>query len=163
SGVLEWTPRFDQAGLYTFDVFASDGQAAGRTTVTLTVTNANAAPEFDALAGLFGLEGSAISFRAFAFDPDNPDFAPQFRLPDGLRRSRRGSLDVRDTEPAALRVAHCAPRRDRGAAPGAGGPRSRRHRGHADGHRRRRRRRAEGAAEHVTHVRHLLRITLGAA
>ena len=76
-------PGFDQAGSYAIAIWADDGFVRTETTLALTVTNVNAPPIFDALLGLSVLEGQEIAFRAFAFDPDNPEFAIQDRLTNG--------------------------------------------------------------------------------
>lgn len=55
------------------------------------MTNVNAAPAFDSLVALRTFEGQPFSFRAFAFDPDNPDFVPQVRNPDGTLTPLEGS------------------------------------------------------------------------
>jgi hypothetical protein len=91
TGVFEWTPGFAQAGVYAVPIRASDGQAFSEKVVTLTVTNANAAPVFDKLVAIGTLEGEAVSFRAFAFDADNPLFVPQDRLADGTLSALEGS------------------------------------------------------------------------
>jgi YD repeat-containing protein len=79
SGVFEWTPGFDQAGSYEIALWASDGQLHAETLFRVEVSNVNGAPVFDRLEGWTVLEGQGISFRAFAFDPDNPGFLPDER------------------------------------------------------------------------------------
>jgi subtilase family serine protease len=91
TGVFEWTPGFNQAGVYAVPIQASDGEAMSEKTVTLTVTNVNGAPVFDQLQAIGTLEGQTVSFRAFAADPDNPGFVPQDRLADGSLTVLEGS------------------------------------------------------------------------
>src|SRR5262249_27155045 len=79
TGVFEWSPGFTQAGVYTVPFFVSDGFSATRIQSTFTVLNANGAPIFDELGPYQLLENQPLSFRAFAFDPDNPGFVPQDR------------------------------------------------------------------------------------
>jgi hypothetical protein len=83
TGVFEWTPGFAQAGSYSIAIWANDGFVRTETTLAITVTNVNAAPVFDDLSGIAVFENQSILFRAFAFDPDNPEFAIQDRLADG--------------------------------------------------------------------------------
>jgi hypothetical protein len=91
TGVFEWTPGFDQVGDYTFDLFVSDGRNVTATATTIHILNVNATPVFDQLDGWNTLEGEAISFRAFAFDPDNPGFIPQDRLSEGQLTELEGT------------------------------------------------------------------------
>ncbi len=83
TGAFEWTPAFTQAGHYSIGIWADDNKVRSQVLLDLTVTNVNAAPVFDSLLGLNVLEGEAISFRAFAFDPDNPEYAIPDRFADG--------------------------------------------------------------------------------
>ncbi|WP_334407672.1 Ig-like domain-containing protein [Bradyrhizobium sp. AZCC 2289] len=83
TGAFEWTPSFTQAGIYTIPFHVSDGTSDTPITTTFTVLNANSAPIFDQLGPYPTLENQGITFRAFAFDPDNPGFVPQDRLSNG--------------------------------------------------------------------------------
>jgi hypothetical protein len=58
----------------------------------LTVLNVNGTPKFDELGSWISLEGQPLSFRAIAFDPDNPGFQPQDRMTDGRLTPLEGSL-----------------------------------------------------------------------
>ncbi|MDH5639643.1 MAG: putative Ig domain-containing protein, partial [Nitrospira sp.] len=100
TGVFEWTPGFTQAGTYRvpFSVQGSDPLPPGSdpapvTTVwtTFTVTNVNAAPQFDTIGDLEILENQRLFIRTFAFDPDNPGFIPQDRLFDGTLTPLEGT------------------------------------------------------------------------
>ncbi|MEI7465867.1 MAG: putative Ig domain-containing protein, partial [Burkholderiales bacterium] len=83
TGVFEWTPAYNQAGPWKVSIWVDDGRSQAETVLDLSVANVNAPPVFDQLAGLTVVEGQAINFRAFAFDPDNPGFAIPDRLGDG--------------------------------------------------------------------------------
>ncbi|MCU0870895.1 MAG: putative Ig domain-containing protein, partial [Pirellulaceae bacterium] len=91
SGRFEWVPAFHQVGEYevTFHVAAAGAEASQ--TARFTVLNANGAPVFDPLAGWRVFEGQTLAFRAFAFDPDNPGYVPQDRLPDGTLTAPAGT------------------------------------------------------------------------
>jgi YD repeat-containing protein len=84
TGEFEWTPGFTQAGTYHIPFSVGDGTSATSVTATITVLNVNGLPEFDRLGEWQVREGQTLFFRAFAFDPENPSFVPQDRLPDGL-------------------------------------------------------------------------------
>jgi len=84
TGEFEWTPGFTQAGTYHIPFSVGDGTSATSVTATITVLNVNGLPEFDQLGEWQVREGQTLFFRAFAFDPENPSFVPQDRLPDGL-------------------------------------------------------------------------------
>lgn len=47
------------------------------------VVNVNGVPVFDSFDDWTVVEGQGISFRAFAFDPDNPGYVPRDRLSSG--------------------------------------------------------------------------------
>src|SRR5205823_8358195 len=91
TGVFLWTPGFSRHGTYTVPFTVSDGSRAVTRTATITVTNVNAAPVFDSLDPWRTSEGQAVSFRAFASDPDNPGFVPQDRTPGGGLTALEGS------------------------------------------------------------------------
>ena len=80
TGIFEWTPPYTSAGNYEIVFSVSDGTNVTRSTTKFTVLNANGAPVFDTLGPFQSFENQPISFRAFAFDPDNPGFAPQDRI-----------------------------------------------------------------------------------
>ncbi|MBX9639797.1 MAG: putative Ig domain-containing protein, partial [Mycobacteriaceae bacterium] len=83
TGVFEWTPPYDKAGPAQIKFVVSDGSATGERTVVVNVVNVNAPPVFEQTDGISILEGQPLTLRLFAFDPDNPDYQPQVRLPDG--------------------------------------------------------------------------------
>jgi len=91
TGWLSWTPGFAQHGDVTVNIVVTatytrpDGSVATRNTIqplVLKVLNANGAPAFDASVGSEWnlLEGQPLRISVFAFDPDNPGFAPKIRL-----------------------------------------------------------------------------------
>src|SRR5206468_9903605 len=83
TGLSQWTPGFFQQGEYKIPFTVSDGQAQSTMTPTITVLNANAAPQFDDPGTWIVQEGQQVRFRAFARDPDNPGFIPQDRTATG--------------------------------------------------------------------------------
>ncbi|MFN4170881.1 MAG: CARDB domain-containing protein, partial [Pseudorhodobacter sp.] len=83
TGLLRWTPGPFDAGLYPGVVLiATDGAGESRETVTLTVANTNAAPVITPLGPQRGREGTALTFRLLAADPDGD--AVVFRALDPL-------------------------------------------------------------------------------
>ena len=97
TGWLEWTPDYNQHGMFRIPVtltavWNAPGSDPVLTSVTkdvvLNVLNANGTPVFDASSSLSKgsaetwniLEGQPLQISAFAFDPDNPDFEPRIRL-----------------------------------------------------------------------------------
>lgn len=83
TGLVDWPVGFDQAGQHDVAFSATGGSRSVTRLATFTVTGANASPVFDPLDAWRVFEGEQVSFRAFAFDPDNPGFIPPDRLPDG--------------------------------------------------------------------------------
>jgi len=83
TGVFDWTPAYFQHGVYQIPFTVSDGQLSVTKTTTFTVLNVNAPPQFDNLSSWRVAEGQDVTFRAFAFDPNNPGFLPQDRASDG--------------------------------------------------------------------------------
>ncbi|MGB7378807.1 MAG: putative Ig domain-containing protein, partial [Rivularia sp. (in: cyanobacteria)] len=92
SGLFEWTPAYFQAGDFEIPFIVSDGESIVTQTAFITVSNANAAPIFENIDKWYVQEGQQLRFRAFAFDPDNPDFVPQERNADGELTILEGSL-----------------------------------------------------------------------
>lgn len=69
-GTLEFTPDFDQAGIYTVRFIAFDGELADTVQATITVENTNRAPELTGIGGKWVEEGQTLSFIVNAVDPD---------------------------------------------------------------------------------------------
>ena len=84
TGRFDWTPGFDQAGVYQVEFVASDGRASTSVTTVWTVLNVNAAPVLDGLDRWEITEGQTLAFRVFAQDPDNPAYVPSDRNADGI-------------------------------------------------------------------------------
>ena len=91
TGVFDWTPAYFQHGIYQIPFTVSDGQLSTTKTTTFTVLNVNAPPVFDNLGDWRVNEGQDLSFRAFAFDPDNPGFVPPDRTADGTLTPLEGT------------------------------------------------------------------------
>ncbi|MDH3209385.1 MAG: Ig domain-containing protein, partial [Burkholderiaceae bacterium] len=102
TGWFEWTPGYSQASTMRLPITLSatytpaDGEAPVTTSVSrelvLDVLNANGAPQFDPVETWNVLEGQPLRISVFAFDPDNPGFAPKLRLsPQGPATDEEGS------------------------------------------------------------------------
>src|SRR5439155_24957343 len=72
-------------------VHLSDGTSVTTVTTTITVLNVNAPPQFDDLSSWSVQEGQTLTFRAFAFDPNNPNFVPPDRFANGTLSDLEGS------------------------------------------------------------------------
>ncbi len=82
TGLLDWTPGYDQAGTYVFPVRVASAGKFASTTATIEVLNANGAPVFDLVTDWITQEGQPLRFRAVARDPDQPGLPP-YRAQDG--------------------------------------------------------------------------------
>jgi YD repeat-containing protein len=78
-------------------VTVSDGTGETTRTIRLVVLNVNAAPNFDDIRYWELAEGQPVSFRAFAFDPDNPTYQPP-------ERNAQGQLILVDETPRTVQV-----------------------------------------------------------
>ena len=67
---FQWTPTYDQAGVYEIIFTASDGDLSIVDTLVITVIDVNRAPVLDAIGAKSGDEGTLISFAVSASDPD---------------------------------------------------------------------------------------------
>ncbi|MDF1544856.1 MAG: Ig-like domain-containing protein [bacterium] len=71
TGSFDWTPGFDQAGVYNLTFYASDGVGADSEAVAITVNEAGNQPPVLAAIGPQGTpEGSSLSFGTSASDAD---------------------------------------------------------------------------------------------
>ncbi|WP_412471820.1 BspA family leucine-rich repeat surface protein [Halobacteriovorax sp. RT-1-4] len=61
TGVLNWTPNYDQSGSYEFQITGSDGSLSDSEIFSVTVTNTNRAPLLDSIADIVVSETSAMS------------------------------------------------------------------------------------------------------
>jgi len=70
SGVFQWTPTYDEAGIYQVEFIASDGTSQDSEYVTITVNNANRPPVFSPIADVSVNENEALEIILTASDPD---------------------------------------------------------------------------------------------
>src|SRR5262249_13237567 len=69
-GAFNWTPGFNQAGVYPV-TFSATNTKTGKATNTITIANVNRAPVADAGGPYSGVQGIAITFNGTASsDPD---------------------------------------------------------------------------------------------
>ncbi|MHB8956711.1 MAG: putative Ig domain-containing protein [Pirellulaceae bacterium] len=85
SGILAWTPHYEQAGTYPgIVIWAGDGHRSDTATFNIDVSNTNRAPRLDPLAQQFGREGSAVQFALASSDADgDPVWYRSTNLPVG--------------------------------------------------------------------------------
>ena len=86
TGRIAFVPHSFQAGTYEGIVISvSDGHRTSSEEITLVIEDTNRAPVFLGGAERFGREGSELSFRLLAVDPDGDAvrFAPLAALPPG--------------------------------------------------------------------------------
>ena len=81
--------------MFEIPLTVSDGESVTTQTMKITVLNVNAPPVFDDLGRWQVQEGQQVHFRVFAFDPDNPSFVPQDRLPDETLTEHEGNATLR--------------------------------------------------------------------
>jgi YD repeat-containing protein len=85
SGVFSWTPTLFEAGKYSGVILsASDGNLSASTTITITVTPVNQAPQLVPLYPQSGREGTPLQFAVVADDPDGD--AVTYSVVSGLPR-----------------------------------------------------------------------------
>ncbi|MBI5867787.1 MAG: tandem-95 repeat protein [candidate division Zixibacteria bacterium] len=70
AGSFVFNPSFTQSGVYTVTFIASDGSLADSEVVTITVTNTNRPPVLDSIRARTVAEGSNLTLRTHATDPD---------------------------------------------------------------------------------------------
>lgn len=74
SGLLSWTPTYEQSGEYTLNVMVKDPAGLMATQgVQITVNNVNRPPEFEVLSPREGSENSPVQFSLTANDADVED------------------------------------------------------------------------------------------
>ena len=71
NGKISVTPGFSDAGSYPVTVTASDGKLSDSETFTLVVGGTNRAPALSTIADVNIAEGSELSVKLIAIDPDN--------------------------------------------------------------------------------------------
>ncbi|MEA1981272.1 MAG: Ig-like domain-containing protein, partial [candidate division Zixibacteria bacterium] len=69
-GVFDWTPTFDDAGVYTATITVTDGLLTDEETITITVTNVNRAPVLSPVGDKVTNEEQLLQFNVIASDPD---------------------------------------------------------------------------------------------
>lgn len=105
SGLLSWTPGFDQSGIWTFRVTVSDGLASDEAMVVVDVEEVNRPPVIERVGsvpvtGLLAFpvaEGERLELQVEASDPDADEvvfsaFGLDGELPSGLSLSREGLI-----------------------------------------------------------------------
>jgi PAS domain S-box-containing protein len=75
SGVLSWTPGFDQAGDYSVTFKVSDGKEEASATANLTVENVNRAPQISGPSSETVQAGESLSFSYSGSDADGDDLS----------------------------------------------------------------------------------------
>ena len=73
SGVLEWTPTFDQSGIYTPTAIVTDGEYADSTTIKIEVRHVNRPPVLATVPAQQVEENQLLTFSITASDPDVED------------------------------------------------------------------------------------------
>ncbi len=69
-GVFDWTPTFDDEGIYSVTFSVTDGADAVETTISVTVNNTNRAPVLGSIGNQEIDEGALLTFTASATDDD---------------------------------------------------------------------------------------------
>jgi FlgD Ig-like domain len=97
TGVLNWTPDFDDAGTYQV-TFRAQNALSGSATTTLNITSGtDRAPTVQAPASVSGIEGSPITVNVSASDPDGQPItsltADLTKLPIGNHAVFTASVD----------------------------------------------------------------------
>ena len=70
SGVFDWTPNYDDAGMYTALFSVSDGEDTDIEVVTFTVANTNQAPVLNPIGNKETTAGEFLAFGVSASDPE---------------------------------------------------------------------------------------------
>ncbi|MCA9139121.1 MAG: tandem-95 repeat protein, partial [Planctomycetales bacterium] len=84
TGTLGWSPTFDDAGTYTFNVIASDGSSSDVKPFTITIGAVNRAPRLAFPAAQYAREGVFTEFRVTGADFDGGALVLSVTdLPDG--------------------------------------------------------------------------------
>src|SRR3546814_14686650 len=89
TGAFRWTPALNASGSYSVVFTASDGNKSSSETVTITVANANQAPQFVPMGLQLVREGAPITFRVAAGAADGDP------LQLSVRRRQAGSASGR--------------------------------------------------------------------
>ncbi|RKX21878.1 MAG: hypothetical protein DRP35_03265, partial [Candidatus Zixiibacteriota bacterium] len=73
--VFDWTPTYDDAGVYTATFTVSDGTLTDEETITITVNNVNRTPVLNAIGNQITDENVQLTFTASGSDPDSDALA----------------------------------------------------------------------------------------
>jgi mono/diheme cytochrome c family protein len=81
SATFDWTPSFDQAGVYPMTFYATDDSAAADSgEIDITINNVNRPPVLDAVVDSSVAEGDTIIILISAYDPDGT--IPSLSIPN---------------------------------------------------------------------------------
>jgi len=83
SGVFQWTPAYDQSGIYQVEFVVSDGKGQDSEYVTITVNNANRPPVFSPVSDPVVNENTLLEITFTASDPDSDVLAFSKNVPFG--------------------------------------------------------------------------------
>ncbi|PNY36139.1 hypothetical protein C2E31_14500 [Rhodopirellula baltica] len=72
TGIFEWTPGFDQHGVYDLKFSVDDGDARTEQTAHIVVNNVNGQVRFSTIDPTEIFEGQTFNLRVAAFDPEFP-------------------------------------------------------------------------------------------
>src|SRR3546814_16698389 len=95
TGAFRWTPALNASGSYSVVFTASDGNKSSSETVTITVANANQAPQFVPMGLQLVREGAPITFRVAAGDADGDPL--QLSVVRGLPEGEIGRASWRES------------------------------------------------------------------
>ena len=94
-GVIEWTPTYDDAGLYDIEITADDGRGGvASDQFQITVTNTNRDPQITSMPIELATENTLYSYQVEASDDDEQDVI--FSLvesPDGMTINDEGLIE----------------------------------------------------------------------
>ncbi len=102
TGEFVWTPQYDETGHWAFNLSVTDGNTTATQAVTLTVLYANTPPVFVTQASQQVYDGQSLGFQVFAYDPNNPNYAPPIQNADG-------SVTQQNNFPATIAVTLASP------------------------------------------------------
>ncbi len=83
TGQFQWTPGFDQHGLYSVQFTVDDGLQAVNAAFDLVVTNVNGQVDFPRLPEMQLFEGQSLAVRIAAYDPEFPEHGNDPTLVNG--------------------------------------------------------------------------------
>lgn len=74
TGVVSWTPGFDQSGSYTAKAIVTDAEGlTAQTDIQISVTNVNRTPEIKEITTQTGAENTTLTVEVDVSDPDKED------------------------------------------------------------------------------------------